>query len=1072
MVFDLEIWKQAAKGKLQKIGDWLNHKITEQTPYVAYCALCSLTLWPLIEAAKAGQLLPVMVALASVAGNVGGNLIAEQVTRWKDQADGPVEAEVAAWVRENVITDAKLREGLDDILEKLDAIDYAQTGLKEPARQWFTETLRAEMNRLGNLARFEVILGPEAKVAGDRGVVADNIHGTVYTGDIGTVVQIGSIIAPQETGQPIPVSAMPVAKTVAPRETYLKRLLIFCNALPLAALGGEEGADEDITLDRVYIQLNTTTPVPKAEGEKKEDRLRQGMIGRDEETRLLTALEAAQSTRLMLLGDPGSGKSTFVRKLLGWLAAAQIGGIEPPPGIPADLLPILLDLRDLTPRLAGLNLDALPEDRQHEILASMMRDEIVDSLGRIEVDTFIDGMKEALLSGKCLLVLDGLDEVPYHLRARVRQVAAAMIGKYRLQHVILTCRVRSYVGETVFPGFKSHTLAPFNHDQINQFSVAWYNAQKDLGRFDAEQAKKKAEDLGEAALSEDLHELSSNPMMLTTMAIIHQREIGLPKERVRLYNLAVDVLLLRWQKRKTGDRGLTPSARLTEFFKDNVLLREVMERLAYEAHHAGLGQKDAADLPRGKALTLLEKSQYLSDPGLAADFLDYVDQRAGLLVGRGGEPGHPATYSFPHRTFQEYLAGCYMVGQRDAVREFFKRAGEGDYWSLAVQLGAEELLYNRRNTGINALLDLSYSLCPGSSPVDEKSKRAVLWSGQMATLLGRDVVERDDGRPDGGKIFLGRLIPRMVDLLSSDLIPFERAECGRILAKLGDPRKAVTTIEKMEFCLVPAGLFWMGEDDDEHLNERLNYDFWISRCLVTNFQFEAFVKAGGYNEKHWWTDDGWRYREKENIKAPRDFREPFNLSNHPMVGVSWYEALAFTRWLTEQLQNKIPKGYKVQPPSEAEWEKAARGGVEITDKHIISSWEFETGDFQMRKNPQDKRRYPWGNDEPDPNRANYNGSGIGATSAVGCFPGDDRPYGAQDMSGNVWEWTRSLWGKDWEEPDCKYPYDPKDKHREDLRAGTNVLRVLRGGSILRGACAVLAAVGAVPATGTGVLVFV
>lgn len=123
---------------------------------------------------------------------------------------------------------------------------------------------------------------------------------------------------------------------------------------------------------------------------------------------------------------------------------------------------------------------------------------------------------------------------------------------------------------------------------------------------------------------------------------------------------------------------------------------------------------------------------------------------------------------------------------------------------------------------------------------------------------------------------------------------------------------------------------------------------------------------------------------------------------------------------------------KITLPSEAEWEKAARGPS-------TGSGGPSTGFASGRG-----RLYPWG-DEPDPNRANYENSGIGATSPVGCFPGGASPYGCGGMSGNVWEWTRSLWGKDVGKPDYKYPYDPADG-REDLTPGTDVLRVLRGGA--------------------------
>jgi hypothetical protein len=267
MVFDLSTWKQAAKEKLQKIGNWLDRRVTENTSYVVYSALCSLTLWPLIEAAKAGQLLPVMVALANVAGNVGGNLIAEQVSRWKDQTDGPNEKEVTEWVRENVITDPGLRKALDNILEKLEAIPHFQTGLNKSDRQWFTETLRAEMNRLGNLARFEVILGPGAKVASDRGVMADVIHGPVVTGNGSQVLEIGTYVVKQEISQPSLVSLVKL------EANYLRRLQTVCNVLPLAVIDPkavERTFQKTMDLVPLYVALNTKTQLAVTKKEIRE----------------------------------------------------------------------------------------------------------------------------------------------------------------------------------------------------------------------------------------------------------------------------------------------------------------------------------------------------------------------------------------------------------------------------------------------------------------------------------------------------------------------------------------------------------------------------------------------------------------------------------------------------------------------------------------------------------------------------------------------------------------------------------------------------------------------------------
>jgi iron(II)-dependent oxidoreductase len=160
------------------------------------------------------------------------------------------------------------------------------------------------------------------------------------------------------------------------------------------------------------------------------------------------------------------------------------------------------------------------------------------------------------------------------------------------------------------------------------------------------------------------------------------------------------------------------------------------------------------------------------------------------------------------------------------------------------------------------------------------------------------------------------------------------------------------------------------------------------------------------------------------------------LENNPIGSVTWHAAMRYCQWLTGILRSwpDTPKkvarilatqengsSWVVSLPSEAQWEKAARGMA-------------------------DARSYPWGF-QPDPTRANFDATHLKRVCPVGCFNSGKSPYGIYDMSGNVWEWTRTNWGPNMERPLYKYPYHPEDG-REDLRMEKHVLRVMRGGSYI------------------------
>jgi formylglycine-generating enzyme required for sulfatase activity len=275
-------------------------------------------------------------------------------------------------------------------------------------------------------------------------------------------------------------------------------------------------------------------------------------------------------------------------------------------------------------------------------------------------------------------------------------------------------------------------------------------------------------------------------------------------------------------------------------------------------------------------------------------------------------------------------------------------------------------------------------------------------------------------------------------LAGGHLTARERAEAGNTLAQLGDPRFpedawSLPDEPLLGFIEISEGPFLMGSDrehdpdayDDELPRHEITLPtYYMARYPVTQAQYRAFV------------DDTGRRPPKAEGESERPYdwqegRPPARLLNHPVVLVTWHDAVAYCDWLTQRLRtwDGIPGplanllrelGWVVRLPTEAEWEKATRGG--------------------------DGRLYPWG-DEFDAQKCNMFDTHIGSTSAVGCFLGGANSYGVEDLSGNVWEWTRSLWGKTYMSPDFKYPYDPGDG-REDQEAGNDVFRVVRGGSFL------------------------
>ncbi|MEM7033225.1 MAG: SUMF1/EgtB/PvdO family nonheme iron enzyme [Chloroflexota bacterium] len=772
----------------------------------------------------------------------------------------------------------------------------------------------------------------------------------------------------------------------------------------------------------------------------------------------ITPQEAVtKHAKVLLLGEPGGGKTTFINHFMLQMAEAQLQDQAPIIGWETLYWPFMIDGASLTTTLSSVDLTSLPPSEQDDLLVQLILKYWRNFLKKLGLADLGDHLEIILSEKPVLIVFDGFDEILAAKQPLAERMIQALGQVYpTIQKVIITCRARLFETSYLFPAFTPYQLLPLDQTKIERFILRWFGNHGHQKSFTtpSPSIQAKSDALILLLKDPDWRILMGNPLLLQTMVTLHHHNITLPKDRTELYDLSIGILLAHWQRHK----GVIGSPRLQAVLDNYDQLRRIIERLAYEAMKNEISAAGNGCLSRSQVLMLLEQPAYLGTLTLADEFLDYLDRRTGLFIGNidQSQPERPTHYQFTHPIFQTYLASCYLIsGEAGSLqRVYWHHIQDGPEWFPAGKLGAETLLHNQQKP--DEILDLLYTLCPVNEPIQEQYWRAILWSGTFALQVGEAVIRRDDSHPDGGGTYLTRLISRLTDIAARNILPVsERVEAGRILAQLGDPREAVVptytknTPPLLEVCYVPSGPFWQGSDVDDDLafsNEKplqqvdLDYAYWISRFPVTVAQFWQFIEDGGYETAEHWSparveglwDKGRikriKYRSGDDLTQvhedwgarPDDYGYPFHLSNHPMVGINWYEATAYCSWLTTQLQDTghLSKNWAIMLPSEAEWEKAARGGLDLPTRAIKTTLgreplpDVDRFRWQLRLRKDAQRRFSWAGDI-SPNRLNYHDTRIGTTSAVGCFLTGASPYGCEDMNGNVWEWCRNTGGQNY-----------------------------------------------------------
>jgi len=1023
MGFDKDSWKSQIAAYFKSHAPQLRQAGTD----ALYGLVMAGVLLPAISAFQTGDAYPMMLELSTLLGNISGGLISNLIHSLKDKTD----EEIAREINETPQREAALQQAMDALLEKLDVVTVVQQTLSEADRQWFVETLQAELQKSNSQLSINTGGAPyiQGNVITTEFIARDQIFSQVNYQIFHLNPRDSFPFIPNwpgEFGYTSPDSA-----SNAFIRSYFSALAKHCQELELERIHQRLARPKikaRLSLDVLYTDLNVLRPPQDQELNIR--RLSAQLEFEDSGDRqpLMAVIADPDQYYFMLLGVAGSGKTTFVNYLTFALAKAASGepleNGERATKLPENLqglLPVRIILKHVAADISPKKSCSSPD-----LIWGAIEKDMKSLIGDDGTAEAFKAFQQLILTQGVMILLDGLDEVPEAggRRKCLLESVQAWLNCFTgpKPRVLFTARPYAYEDpELRIPGCEMLFLSPFNKEQINHFVDQWYRAVGPVIGWDENTTAGRSKALKEAIESRPyLARLAGRPLLLTLAAAIDSEDGKLPVDRSGLYEEAVNLLLLRWQRgSEIHDSDGTPSdpqIALVQAIPEDKK-RRALEELAFNVHQRQANPKErsaeTADIPAKEIYGVFSP---LVPEVNATILLKFIEDRTGLLVVRNEK-----FYTFLHRSFQEYLAGCYLLNQDNFTAQMRSLLESDQDWWRDVYLLAMGATRRTLSYALDILEEFVTEI-----PTEECLERITPERQRLAMLTGMALLELQIQERTSNSRRAGRVkdwtAAWLVNILRTTLLPLqERVNAGNILADLGDPRFREVACYLPHgshdpwhgFIHIPAGEFLMGSNrklDPNASNEVPQHpvtldSYYIARHPVTVAQFRTFVERSHHKPKNPDCLNG--------------------LSNHPVVWVTWHDALAYCNWLTGQLAqlpnlaSELRRGWRVTLPSEAEWERAARD--------------------------QKGQIYPWG-DTFDLDKANTKESNIIGTSAVGCSSTGASLAGLLDASGNVWEWTRSLWGE--------YPYPApgsERRKRESLSHGRRLGgRVPLGGRVVRG----------------------